>query len=59
MKFEYRLKNGETYDFTLPADEVHRAIMWIPKSSDDKEKEVPNFIILPDYVKRVAVTDED
>ena len=59
MKIEYRLKNGERHGFTIPADEVHRAIMWMPRSSDDKKNELPNFIILPDYVRRVAVTDED
>jgi hypothetical protein len=56
MKFQFHLKNGETHEFDLPeAAEIHKAIVWVPKSSDDKKKEVANFIILPDDVETVEV----
>jgi hypothetical protein len=57
VKLQFRLKNGETHEFTLPDDtvEIHRAIIWVPKSSDAKKKEATNFIILPDDVETVEV----
>lgn len=56
MKLKFRLKNGETHEFMLPEDaEIHRAIVWVPKSSDKKKKEAANFIILPDDVETVEV----
>lgn len=59
MKLQFRLKNGETHEFTLPDDaEIRRAIIWVPKSSDDKKKEAANFIILPDDVETVEVIDD-
>lgn len=60
MKLQFRLKNGETHEFTLPDDtEIHRAIIWAPKSSDDKKKEAANFIIIPDDVETVEVVDDN
>ena len=60
MKLQFRLKNGETHEFKLPDDsEIHRAIIWVPKSSDAKKKEAANFIILPDDVETVEVMDDN
>jgi hypothetical protein len=60
MKFQFRLKNGKTHEFTLPDNiEIHKAIVWIPKGGDDKKKEVANFIILPDDVETVEVMVDD
>jgi hypothetical protein len=59
VKLQFRLKNGKTHEFTLPDDaEIHRAIIWVPKSSDGKKKEAANFIILPDDVETVEAVDE-
>jgi len=60
VKLQFRLKNGETHEYTLPDDtEIRRAIIWVPKGSDDKKKEAANFIILPDDVETVEVVDDD
>ncbi len=59
MKLQFRLKNGETHEVTLPDDsEIHRAIIWVPKGSEDKKKEAANYIILPDDVETVEVIEE-
>jgi len=60
VKLQFRLKNGEKHQFTLPNDaEVHRAIIWVPKSSDDRKKEAANYIIIPDDVETVEVVDDN
>jgi len=60
MKFQIRLKNGETHWVAFPnAAEIRRAIVWVPKSGNDRNREVPNFILLPDDVERVEVIDDD
>jgi hypothetical protein len=57
MKFQFRLKNGKTHEFTLPDNvEVHRAIMWVSKR--DKEDEMTRFIIIPDDVESVEVLED-
>jgi hypothetical protein len=59
VKLQFRLKNGETHEFTLPdVAEIHRAIIWVPKGSDDKKKEAANFIILPDDIETVEIMDD-
>jgi hypothetical protein len=60
MKFQFRLKDGKTHEFTLPdAVEIHKAIVWMPKRGDERRKEVANFIILPDDVESVEVLIDD
>jgi hypothetical protein len=60
VKLKFRLKNGETHEFTLPDDsEIHRAIIWVPKGSDAEKKEAANFIILPDDVETVEIIDDN
>lgn len=58
MKFQFRLKNGKTHEFTLPDNvEVHRAIMWFSK--EDKKDKMTRFIIIPDDVESVEVMDDN
>ena len=60
MKFEFKLKNGKTHWITFPkAVEIRRAIVWVPKETNDGDKSVPNLILLPDEVERVEVIDDD
>ena len=57
MKFQFRLKNGKTHEFTLPDNvEVHRAIMWVSK--EDKKDKMTRFIIIPDDVESVEVIED-
>jgi hypothetical protein len=58
MKFQFRLKNGKTHEFTLPDNvEVHRAVMWVSKGH--KEDEMTRFIIIPDDVESVEVIEDN
>jgi hypothetical protein len=58
VKFQIRLKNGKTHEFTLPDNvEVHRAIMWVLKG--DKEDKTTRFIIIPDDVESVEVIEDN
>jgi len=61
MKFQFRLKNGKTHEFTLPDDvEVRRAIMWVSKGDKgDKEDRMTRFIIIPDDVESVEVIEDN
>ena len=57
MKFQFRLKNGKTHEFTLPDNvEVHRAIMWVSKG--DKKDKMTRFIIIPDDVESIEVIED-
>jgi hypothetical protein len=57
MKFQFRLKNGKTHEFTLPDNvEVHRAIMWVSK--EDKEDKMIRVIIIPDDVESVEAIQD-
>jgi hypothetical protein len=58
LKLQFRLKNGETHEIDFPdTAEIHRAVVFIPKSSDDEEKEAAKFIIIPDDVEKVEVVE--
>jgi hypothetical protein len=56
--FQFRLKNGEIHQLAFPEGyEFSRAIIWVPKSSDEK-KEAANYIIVPEDVETVEFMDE-
>ena len=57
--FQFRLRNGEIHQLAFQdGGELHRAIIWVPKNSDDEKKEVANCIILSDEVETVEFIDE-
>ena len=58
MKLQLRLKNGKTHEIAfLGTAEIHRAIVFFPKSGDGEEKEAAKFVILPDDVEKVEVVE--
>jgi hypothetical protein len=52
------LKNGQIHQLAFPDGELRRAIIWVPKNSDEEKKQVANYVILPDDVETIEPIDE-